>query len=56
MYLSGFSKEEHRMFNRNADAFDKGETFSGVVFSLGFQLTRIPNYLDDNLGFFGLKN
>jgi aryl-alcohol dehydrogenase-like predicted oxidoreductase len=25
-----FTKEDHRFFNRNGEAFDKGETFSGV--------------------------
>ncbi|MFI3207607.1 MAG: aldo/keto reductase [Eubacteriales bacterium] len=30
-----FGKEDHRTFNRNGAAFDKGETFSGVDFDLG---------------------
>ena len=32
-----FSKGDHRTFNRNGEAFDKGETFSGVDFDLGLQ-------------------
>ena len=27
-----FSPEDHRSFNRNGEAFDKGETFSGVPY------------------------
>ncbi|MFP4365584.1 MAG: aldo/keto reductase [Bacteroidales bacterium] len=30
-----FSKEDHRTFNRNGEAFDKGETFSGVDYIKG---------------------
>lgn len=30
-----FSADDHRTFNRNGEAFDKGETFSGVPFELG---------------------
>lgn len=32
-----FSKEDHRSYNRNGEAFDKGETFSGVDYELGLQ-------------------
>lgn len=32
-----FSKEDHRLFNRNGAAFDKGETFSGVDYQKGLQ-------------------
>jgi len=31
---SVFDKEDHRTFNRNGEAFDKGETFSGVPFDV----------------------
>ena len=31
-----FEKEDHRFFNREGQAFDKGETFSGVPLDLGF--------------------
>lgn len=30
-----FGKEDHRTFNRNGEAFDKGETFSGINFEKG---------------------
>ncbi len=32
-----FGKEDHRFFNRNGEAFDKGETFSGINYDLGLQ-------------------
>nr|MBI1232759.1 aldo/keto reductase [Cytophagales bacterium] len=32
---SVFKPEDHRTFNRNGEAFDKGETFSGVDFEIG---------------------
>ncbi len=32
-----FGKEDHRSFNRNGEAFDKGETFSGVPYEVGLQ-------------------
>lgn len=31
-----FSEGDHRQFNRNGEAFDRGETFSGVDLSTGF--------------------
>ena len=30
-----FSEDDHRFFNRNGEAFDRGETFSGVDFETG---------------------
>lgn len=32
-----FEKDDHRYFNRNGEAFDKGETFSGVPFDTGLE-------------------
>jgi len=32
-----FSKGDHRNFNRNGEAFDKGETFSGIDFTAGLE-------------------
>lgn len=32
-----FSAGDHRTFNRNGEAFDKGETFSGVDYEVGLQ-------------------
>ena len=34
---SSFGKDDHRTFNRNGEAFDKGETFSGVEFTKGLE-------------------
>jgi aryl-alcohol dehydrogenase-like predicted oxidoreductase len=34
---SHFDKEDHRNFNRNGEAFDKGETFAGVDFEHGLK-------------------
>ncbi|AHM60230.1 NADP-dependent oxidoreductase domain-containing protein [Flammeovirgaceae bacterium 311] len=34
---TSFGPEDHRSFNRNGEAFDKGETFSGVDFNLGLE-------------------
>lgn len=32
-----FGSQDHRHFNRNSEAFDKGETFSGIDYELGLQ-------------------
>ncbi|RED26525.1 aryl-alcohol dehydrogenase-like predicted oxidoreductase [Flavobacterium cutihirudinis] len=32
-----FDPQDHRNFNRNGDAFDKGETFSGIDYDLGLR-------------------
>ncbi len=32
-----FGKEDHRTFNRNGEAFDKGETFSGIPWDSGLR-------------------
>ena len=34
---SVFHAQDHRFFNRKGEAFDKGETFSGVDYSLGLE-------------------
>lgn len=34
---STFAADDHRQFNRNGEAFDKGETFSGVDFTSGLK-------------------
>lgn len=34
---TSFGPEDHRNFNRHGEAFDKGETFSGVDFNLGLE-------------------
>lgn len=32
-----FDKEDHRTFNRNGEVFDRGETFSGVDYTVGLE-------------------
>ncbi|MFN8091199.1 MAG: aldo/keto reductase [Vicinamibacteria bacterium] len=34
---STFATDDHRRFNRNGEAFDKGETFSGVPYEIGLE-------------------
>jgi len=34
---TAFEKDDHRAFNRNGEAFDKGETFSGVEYDVALQ-------------------
>ncbi len=34
---SKFGEKDHRSFNRNGEAFDKGETFSGVPYEVGLE-------------------
>ncbi|MEM7484273.1 MAG: aldo/keto reductase [Bacteroidota bacterium] len=34
---STFSNEDHRQFNRKGEAFDQGETFSGIDYHLGLE-------------------
>jgi aryl-alcohol dehydrogenase-like predicted oxidoreductase len=35
-----FSADDHRTYNRHGEAFDQGETFSGVDFDLGLEAVR----------------
>lgn len=35
-----FGKDDHRTYNRNGEAFDKGETFSGVDYNEGLRAVR----------------
>jgi aryl-alcohol dehydrogenase-like predicted oxidoreductase len=37
---SKFSKGDHRNFNREGQAFDKGETFSGVPYDIGLEAVK----------------
>ncbi len=34
---STFAADDHRSFNRHGEAFDKGETFSGVPFDVALE-------------------
>lgn len=47
---STFAAGDHRQFNRNGEAFDKGETFSGVDYETGLQaVAAIQQLLPDDL-------
>lgn len=35
-----FTSDDHRQFNRNGEAFDRGETFSGVNFNVGLEVVE----------------
>ena len=55
---STFKKSDHRNFNREGKAFDKGETFAGIDFETGLEATRqlkalFPDH--DNLAPVALK-
>ncbi len=53
-----FSKDDHRYFNREGIAFDKGETFSGVPLDLAFEaIDELKRELgaDQSLAEFALK-
>jgi aryl-alcohol dehydrogenase-like predicted oxidoreductase len=38
--LSKFEQDDHRSFNRHGEAFDRGETFSGVDYELGLDIVE----------------
>ena len=53
-----FDKKDHRFFNRNGEAFDKGETFSGIPYEYGLEAVEelkklFPQY--ENLAPLALK-
>jgi aryl-alcohol dehydrogenase-like predicted oxidoreductase len=55
---TSFNKGDHRNFNRQGEAFDKGETFSGVPYDVGVEAAErlkkvFPN--TENLAPFALK-
>jgi aryl-alcohol dehydrogenase-like predicted oxidoreductase len=37
---STFAPDDHRRFNRDGEAFDKGETFSGVPYDVGLEIVE----------------
>ncbi len=46
---TSFQKNDHRNYNANGEAFNVGETFSGIEFTKGVQLSRkIAGVLPDN--------
>ena len=47
---TAFAADDHRSYNRNGDAFDVGETFSGVDFDEGVEAAREFSALAESLG------
>jgi aryl-alcohol dehydrogenase-like predicted oxidoreductase len=43
-----FEQNDHRLFNRNGEAFDVGETFSGVPYEVGLQAVELVRPLVSN--------
>ena len=43
---SSFARDDHRAFNRNGEAFDKGETFSGVPYDVGLEAVERLRAID----------
>lgn len=37
---TAFAPDDHRLFNRNGEAFDKGETFAGVPYELALEVVE----------------
>ncbi len=53
-----FGKDDHRSFNRNGEAFDRGETFSGIDYQLGLdavEKVKIVLNNPENLAPFALR-
>jgi aryl-alcohol dehydrogenase-like predicted oxidoreductase len=47
---SSFEKDDHRTFNREGEAFDRGETFSGVDYETGLQaVDKIRSILPEGM-------
>jgi len=47
---SNFEKDDHRSFNRHGEAFDRGETFSGVDYELGLDVVeQLRNLVPDGM-------
>ena len=45
-----FEADDHRLFNRQGEAFDKGETFSGVDYNLGLEaVEELKKILPENI-------
>ncbi|MCW3090624.1 MAG: aldo/keto reductase [Ferruginibacter sp.] len=55
---TSFSEGDHRQFNRNGDAFDKGETFSGIDYETGLAAVEALKHIfpgKENLAPIALK-
>jgi aryl-alcohol dehydrogenase-like predicted oxidoreductase len=50
-----FNPQDHRSFNRNGEAFDKGETFSGINYERGlFAVEEIKKLIFDDIDMAGI--
>ena len=47
---STFAEDDHRNFNRNGEAFNVGETFAGLEFSKGVELSHHLHWISENRG------
>ncbi|MFA9455684.1 aldo/keto reductase [Halalkalibacter sp. AB-rgal2] len=47
---SSFSSDDHRHFNRDGTAFNVGETFSGLPFEKGVELSEKVNWMKEGRG------
>jgi aryl-alcohol dehydrogenase-like predicted oxidoreductase len=48
--LSKFEQDDHRSFNRHGEAFDRGETFSGVDYDLGLDIVeQLKQFVPDGM-------
>lgn len=45
-----FAEDDHRTFNRNGDAFNVGETFAGLEFNKGVQLSHELEWIAEGRG------
>ncbi len=52
-----FGTDDHRTFNRNGEAFDKGETFSGIDYQKGLEAVSVlkDHFRDINLALLAIK-
>ena len=52
-----FGADDHRTFNRNGEAFDKGETFSRIDYQKGLEAVRVlkDHFGDTNLALLAIK-
>ena len=44
-----FAPDDHRNYNRHGEAFDVGETFSGVPYEVGLDAAQASQILSTNL-------
>ncbi|RLQ94640.1 aldo/keto reductase [Falsibacillus albus] len=47
---STFEQDDHRQFNRDGDAFNVGETFAGIDFAKGVELSRKLQWIGQDRG------